>query len=169
MEKFRKKKRSGKLISDFGLEVTLAVIGSAILLLGVYQFKNDDAVSRWEKVEGVVTSAELVEDIIIEGEANNRDITTVAFPDVRYVYKFDGKEYTGHRINLSKNTGSANFVLSRYQVGNIVTVYVDPWRPSQSVLEVSASRGPFLIMIIGLVLASPAFYSLLRNRTPKPF
>lgn len=60
-------------------------------------------------------------------------------PIVKYVFHYNGIEYLGKKIrshNIVYNfKGPAERLCARYPIGASVKVYVDPTRPSRSVLE----------------------------------
>jgi hypothetical protein len=67
-------------------------------------------------------------------------------PEVRYKYQFEGRELTGDKIGFvamgADHPGVAEKTLERYPAGAEVAVFVDPQRPTRSVL----TRGVHLLL-----------------------
>ena len=77
---------------------------------------------HWEQTQGQITSLQ----------------ARVKTADINYEYTFDSRSYVGNRVAFLHRGSIAekNHVVSQYQVGDSVVLYVNGSNPSYSVLEV---------------------------------
>ena len=80
--------------------------------------------------------------------------------DLRYTYNYQGREYAGDQyrfmfiVGLDRLRGwQVDAIQARYPVGEAVQVAVNPWRPSQAVLEPGVDLESFLWPAAGLLIA----------------
>ena len=104
--------------------------------------KAEKAASQWPSVNGTVLSARLVSHGSIRHRAD--------FPEVSYSYEVDGKTYKSKHISAGGEMGgvTASSVLARYPVGSQVTVYYDPKKPKNAVLEKKSVTQKWLWVIL---------------------
>ena len=104
--------------------------------------KAEKAASQWPSVNGTVLSARLVSHGSIRYRAD--------FPEVSYSYEVDGKTYKSKHISAGGEVGgvTASGVLARYPVGSQVTVYYDPKKPKNAVLEKKSVTQKWLWVIL---------------------
>lgn len=115
---------------------------------------------KWTRVRGRITSAWVSE--------STRDDGPSSFtPEVRYKYQFDGRELTGDKIGFvvmgAHHPGVAEKTLERYPVGAEVDVFVDPQRPTRSVLTRGVSWASLFAVLCGLGLTAFVVIMLLRE------
>jgi hypothetical protein len=106
----------------------LLIMGFYYLYLSLRNPKLAEESKNWPTTEGKLT---LVHMIGKKGWINN--------VDVRYDYSVGGEKYTGKNLNLFPNTifGKENVeeIFEKYHEGQYVTVYTNPNRPKQSIIE----------------------------------
>ena len=101
--------------------------------------------SQWPSVNGTVLSARLVSHGSIRYRAD--------FPEVTYSFEVDGKTYKSKHIAAGGEMGgvTAQSVLARYPVGSQATVYYDPKKPKNAVLEKKSVTQKWLWVILILI------------------
>jgi hypothetical protein len=133
----------------FGLIFTGA--GLFMLVRGLIEFRTSRASSDWPSVEGQVVAA-MVETKVDHDE----DGTTTSYsPRITYTYSVSGQQYASDQVVIGArrhypSQARAEAKLA-YQPGQQVTVYYNPDKPSQAVLEVGATRGAWGTLLIGIV------------------
>jgi hypothetical protein len=147
----------------------IAVWSAAALLvaafLGLFTYFGQAAMDarEWPSVQGRVLLSEVK---VGCGRGGNQ-----YYPDVLYSYQFKGRRYEGRAVALdTDNCGwasNAEDVVARYPVGETVTVYVDPSRPSHSALAVgelqSTTTSLVFLLSIGLVASVARIGWLLKS------
>ncbi|GFE83492.1 hypothetical protein GCM10011487_54920 [Steroidobacter agaridevorans] len=105
---------------------------------------------NWTRVRGRITAAGV-------SERTCTDRPSSFFPAVCYEYPFEGRLLSGERIGFfdigARHPNVAKKVLARYPVGAEVDVYVDPLRPTRSVLTPGVSWAGLFAAACGLGLA----------------
>jgi hypothetical protein len=137
------------LLLGFGF---VAICGSAFV--ASWQSRN------WTRVRGRITAAWVSEHTRTDGRSS-------FMPAVRYEYQFEGREVSGDRIAFvvmgARHRGVATKTLERYPVGAEVDVYVDPRRPTRSVLRRGVSWVSLFATACGLGLIAFAIAMLSRE------
>ena len=91
--------------------------------------------------------------------------------DVRYSYRFDGRNYTGTRLRMGMATSldaeSAQRAAFRYAAGNRAVCYVNASSPGESTLE-RGSVWPLLFMIIPLIFVAIGVLGIIGVWRTKP-
>jgi uncharacterized integral membrane protein len=133
----------------FGLLFTGA--GLLMLILGFVQFRTSRASRDWPSVEGQVTEATVETKI----DRDEDGASTRYSPRIIYTYSVSGQQYTSDRVvigarqwHTSQTRAEAKLV---YRPGQQVTVYYNPGKPSQAVLEAGATRGAWGTLAIGII------------------
>lgn len=111
-----------------------------VLMLGLVGYElycASEALSakKWERVYGTIQQSEMVRQYGRSFSGRNRRSSELT---VRYSYYFDGKPYTGDRVNFGGLGQLLDFnfgTLEKYPLHSSVAIYVDPNNPSRSVLE----------------------------------
>ncbi len=89
----------------------------------------------------------------------NSKITTTSAPGprhyavVEYTYQIAGRDYTSSGFSNKLQDGkieTAQAILSRYPVGNTVTVYYNPNKPEQALLERTTQFSPLMQFRVGM-------------------
>lgn len=111
----------------------LFIYGVYYLFLYIRYPQRSQESKNWPTTEGKLTSVHLLGK---KGWINNIDL--------RYTYSVGGQEYVGKNLNLFPNTifGKERLeeVLNTYHQGQYVTVYTNPEKPKEAILEHDASE-----------------------------
>ncbi len=132
-----------------------ALIGAGLLAGYYWGRKKAQASLSWPHTQGKVLESYVRQDTREDFEDNTT--TVVYFPEVRYGYTVNGEEYVGRQISFGGVPGGtrpslAQKVVDRYPEGAEVTVYYNPDKPSEAVLEHGAPSSALLV-IGGILLA----------------
>jgi hypothetical protein len=130
----------------------LAVGLGCILFILAWQRKRKEDISKtWLPTPGVILTSELREHNPIDPAQKNKTVST---PMVRYQYSCAGNSFTGYRITFNSieySHANAQQIVAHYTPGSSVTVFYDPLRPEEAVLQKN-TRGFNLLFSSGLVL-----------------
>lgn len=146
-----------------GVYVFLAIfflVGLVAIGFGGWNLWRSLECSRWPTVTGVVKSAKM------QSSTDNDGGTTYS-PKVAYSYEVAGSRFEGDRLAfgvMSSSSGYAAGVLSRYPVGQTVTVHYLPEDPSEAVLETGIHGGTWVCFGVGtaFALAAIMFFQIFR-------
>jgi hypothetical protein len=131
-----------------------AVIGLFLVINYIRHRSKHQASESWIPVEGKVIRSWVREDYSTDSEG---DSTTTYYPEVEYVYSFLGKEYQGNQIAFGPKVGGsrsrAEKIIAKYSGGDSLTVYYDPSKPEDSVLERVLSKTSLVYGLLCLVVA----------------
>ena len=105
----------------------IIVIGFFIFLFGQYQASRSKASLEWPMTSGAIVVSKVTKNKTEEGVTYSADI--------EYSYRVDGKRYASNVVVIGGHDYPAREVVSRYSVGNEVSVAYDPVRPHKAVLE----------------------------------
>lgn len=134
--------------------LVFAVIGLFLVINYLRHRSKHQASETWVPVEGKVIKSSVREDYSTDSDG---DSVTTYYPEVEYVYSFLGKEYQGKQIAFGPKIGGsrsrAEKTIAKYSSGDTVTVYYDPNKPEESVLERNLSKTSLVYGIICLVVA----------------
>lgn len=128
----------------FALFLPIGLIAIALISKG-FEVR---AASKWPSVSGVVVQAEpqvrmVKQMFIISGRRTKRRrpagyrFVERTFPNVVYEYEVAGETYTNNRVTIGEDPGDFMVAetIARYPVGQRVTVYYNPARRWEAVLE----------------------------------
>jgi len=126
----------------------------------------------WPATSGTMLISEINESV---SRDENGDTSTAYYPNVVYTYQVSGQTYTCKQVAFGGAVGRSNpaqvqpFV-AKYPVGAVVTVYYNPNKPEEAVLEKTASGGANLarnggifLLIISALIGCVMLFSLIRN------
>ena len=135
-----------------GLCASFILIGLALMLNGWERIENARTSARWPTVRGVIVGAEVYPLHTSEGRKWR--------PVITYQYLARGRELTGTRLSLQEPASgyderTARRIASRYRLQTPVTVYYNPERFTEAVLEQSVPRSAYYSLAIGALLALP--------------
>ena len=130
--------------------VIAVLLGFAFVAMFGSGFVQSLRSRSWIRVRGRITSAGVSKQTSSDGPSS-------FVPAVRYQYQVEGRLLSGERIGFidigARHPGVAEKVLARYPVGAEVDVYVDPLRPTRSVLTPGVSWGSLYAAACGVGLA----------------
>jgi hypothetical protein len=135
-----------------GLCAAFILIGLALMLSGWERIENARTSAHWPTVRGVIVGAEVYPLHTSEGRRWR--------PVITYQYLARGRELTGTRLSLQEPASgyderTARQIVARYRLQTPVTVYYNPDRFTEAVLEQSVPRSAYYSLLIGAVLALP--------------
>jgi hypothetical protein len=88
-------------------------------------------------------------------ESDEDGTTTSYSPRVVYTYSIAGQQYTSDQVVVGARRWHPSRARAEaklaYQTGQQVTVYYNPNKPDQAVLEAGATRGAWGMLAIGIV------------------
>jgi hypothetical protein len=135
-----------------GLCAAFILIGFVLMLNGWDRIRQARASVLWPTVRGVIVGAEVNPVHTSEGWRWR--------PTITYRYVAHSRELNGTRISLQEPaTGyderTARRYAAKYRVGRPVTVFYNPERFNESVLEQSVPRSAYISMALGVLFALP--------------
>ncbi len=131
-------------------------MGVYYLYLAIRNPKKAEESKNWNTTEGKITMIHLLGR---KGFINNIDL--------RYEYSVSGVSYVGKNLNLFPNTvfgkSRVDEIFNTYHAGQYVTVYTNPDRPKEAILEtdISDQEKFFIIWSIVNVLVGAFLISVL--------
>jgi hypothetical protein len=135
-----------------GLCAAFILIGLALMLSGWERIENARTSAHWPTARGVVVGADVYPLHTSEGRRWR--------PAITYQYLARGRELTGTRLSLQEPASgyderTVRRIAARYRLQTPVTVYYNPERFSEAVLEQSVPRSAYYSVAIGALLALP--------------
>jgi hypothetical protein len=143
----------------------LLFVGLGVFLIyRMQQSKKKALVSQsWPSTTGQITESHVSRS---QSTDSDGDTTTSYSARVAYTYQVGGQTYSGHNIAFGFNPSyssetKAQADAARYPVGSQVSVYYDPNKPSDAVLErqVSGSKVGLILgiifIVVGVCIACP--------------
>jgi hypothetical protein len=139
------------------LYLILSVVGLFALGSALRSKRLANVSQSWQGTQGQVIASD-----INKSTSNDSDYghSTSYEAIIRYTYSVMGKDYTGERVNFGiRNTSekSARETVARYPINTSVTVFYNPDKPEQAVMEQASSSG-WLQIVIGIALFVAGIY-----------
>ena len=140
------------------ISIVFSLIG-LFLIVNYFRHRSKHQASEgWAQVEGKVVKSSIREDVSRDSDSDHQ---TTYYPEVEYVYSFMGQEYRGSNIVFGPKQGGgrsgAQKTVNKYPLDGKVTVYYDPNKPEDSVLERSLSKTSLVYGIVCIVIAVVTF------------
>jgi hypothetical protein len=141
-------------LNEVPLPIALAVLALgtlvlAISLIRVYKFR---ASKTWISTTGKIISSEM------ETRRGGRRRSITYHAAIVYDYSVEGTKYSGNRICFgdygSSDANHARQILNRYPAGMQVSVYYNPSKPKDAVLERRLSWTVYLALIVGFAVSA---------------
>lgn len=168
-----KKANPLKILSRFGLG--LGAIGGLLIVFGIYFLYIGNESLSWSSAEGSVVNAEVRTDVSLRnraaGVASNARVAY--YVSVKYTYNVEGTPYFSSRYSLGEGdrvggrshperSDAEAEAASRFPKGTPVSVYYNPKRPTEAVLETGWNWGTFVPLLLGLFLGGAGwlFYAV---------
>jgi hypothetical protein len=140
--------------------IAFAPIG-VIILVAAYQARQMRMTRNWPSAPGIIVTSELEERTIKVLDRNRETgfrFEERNFANIVYEYEVEGETYSNNLVAIGADRGNFKVAetVARYPVGRRVTVYYNPDRRSDAVLE---RERPGVWRIIGwTAVASAAFF-----------
>jgi hypothetical protein len=171
-----------------GLPIVL-IFGSLMILLLIfgtlYKYWEVRKANRWLSVPGKIVSSrskarrmKKAQGMI--GAEAGADQDMVNFADIVYEYRVKGKTYKGSRVSIGEDLGDhdVEHTIARYPAGSKVTVYYNPDKPGQAVLETGAPEGVWrtmaifisvlIVLLVGGTFGFTKLVNILRDNLSNP-
>ena len=140
-------------------------VGLAITSVGLMQFRAARVSPGWPSIEGIVVDAVNLEEYTIDGGYHYK-------PVVAFKYEVEGREYFSDRLTYGRkkfpDEAFVDHVIRQYPAGMSVTVYYNPRRPRQAVLQPGDTSGTGVIAGTGIVIAVLSLFPIVRGRRRDP-
>ncbi len=103
----------------------------------------------------ITTTATIISSEVITKK--NSDSAVVYTPEICYSFKVQGEEYFSNRIRFlsgyeSNSSAKAYEVTKKYPANSQVTIYYNPLKPKDSVIEPGVKTENIVFLVIGLAL-----------------
>jgi hypothetical protein len=125
--------------------------------------------AHWQTAPGRITRSRVVTRKVKGAESHSRaahgnDMETRNFADIAYEFRIGNRRLTGKRVSTGEDLGNwrVEETLAQYPKDAAVTVYYNPKKPTEAVLERDAPEGVFrtmaiFIAVLTLFLVAAAF------------
>jgi hypothetical protein len=124
--------------------ILFLVVGVLGVVAMLRTLKSAQSESNWRQTPGVVLESRIL------------NTSEGYLPSIRYEYYFEGDRRENamfkSMVSASNSSSPSERVIDRYPAGANVTVYVNPKKPSDSVLEPMHSEVPYYFGAAGFVL-----------------
>ncbi len=130
--------------------ITLGSGGVGIVLIlryvrGKQKAKQSES---WPSVEGKILSHDI--------RMDSGDDYTFYLPQVTYTYQIQDQEFTGKRISFGsapsfKKIFKAEKLLEQFPINSLVTVYYDPEKPQESVIQQTMGKMT-ATLVVGIIM-----------------
>jgi hypothetical protein len=163
----------------------LAAFPALIIFAAVYKYMEVAQAARWPKAQGHVVVSTSEARAVKSMDAKSDDTELRTFAKIVYEFAVAGRKYRGDRVSIGEDLGNFQVAetIAKYPKGAPVTVYYNPRKPTESVLERDMPSGMckgivivILVLIAILVGAVVGFHklgdfmrSLVRNPSEAPF
>jgi len=145
----------------FALPV-LTLLGAVFCVIAFVRGRRmASASARWPTVAGIITTSDVIEEAIEEKDDDDKSRTRRIYRyqvDLRYAYQVGKRDFVGTAASWGATAiyglrEVAEKAAGQYQKGQPVTVYYDPGRPGQAVLEPDNRRGSLAPLIAAAICA----------------
>lgn len=150
-----KRKKDARLVPQIG--GIFFIIGGGLFCVGWWVRRKAAEAQTWPTAIATVTRSEVTTHRSKKSGSNTRTVTYE--PAVSYRYEVDGNTHSSGRMGFfSQNSryvsrAKAEQILARYPVGAEVTIYYNPAKPEEAVID-NSPKGS------GLFIAVGAFFGL---------
>jgi hypothetical protein len=149
--------------------LVLLALGIFLIVFSVRSRKKAEESQAWPNTTGSITLSE-VKRIVNRDDDGNESYAFI--PSVEFSYSVAGQSYSGKRLAFGgsiaqKDPAAVQKGLERYPVGAQVTVYYNPEKPSEAVLERQAGGIKWamtlgiLCLVLSFCIACPLLYGLI--------
>ena len=140
----------------FAYAILLAPLG-LLLVVAAYKTLQVRAARKWPSTAGkvVVSKAELRKVKVSDSDrAGGYRFEERNFAEIVYEYSVAGRKLRNNRVSIGEDLGNFQVAetIAKYPVGAVVTVYYNPLRPDQAVLERDLPKGMWGCLGIGTAI-----------------
>lgn len=151
---------------------TLALLGVALAVFGVYFIWYGIEARGWPSVQGQIVATMVRSHTlgtVPRGlPADQRERARTYYPEVTYRWSVGGQTFTGSRYALGESQedfserADAERAAARYPAGQAIEVFYDPADPSSAVIDRSSQSGTFVPLPLGLLMLAMGAGGLLK-------
>lgn len=131
------------------------IVSISLFLYEVYQLLLGTSSNNWKSHPAKVI------DVKIHTKADEG--TALSAPKIKYQYRYMGSSYKGNKVKYgdlwSSSYSKSSVMISGIAIGNEITVFVNPKRPSQSVLHKGYEGNVLWFLVFFCVFFFVAFNS----------
>ena len=115
----------------------LATIPGVIVFAVVYKYIEVVRASHWPSTLGRIVVSTSEARAVSRGDANSNDTELRSFAGIEYEYTVAKRTYRGTRVSIGEDMGNFEVAetIARYPVGKAVTVYYNPNKREEALLE----------------------------------
>jgi len=124
--------------------------------ISIYLFYRLTRIFFWKKTTGKIIKSHLKKD-------NSTLSYDTYLPDVEYEYTVKGKKFTGNKIFISdfeSDRETIQQLINKFPEGSTVTVFYNPFNPSESILLRSYHSGMFIQLLVFFSMLSVFIFTL---------
>lgn len=149
------------LVTDQHIYIGSIIIGAFSAIPSIFIFRGTFSAKQWKTAAGIITEASVK---MSEGgfdlDSQTSSDKPMYYPYVEYSFEAKGRRQRGKNIGFTvthtTNKKSVEKMVEKYYKGRKVTVYYNPRRPDQSVLDKSVPKLA-LISTAMIILCIEAF------------
>jgi hypothetical protein len=135
-----------------------------LLMVGIvaaaafYKWLQVRAAAQWPQTQGrIVVSGSQVREVesFDDDSEGGKALAKRNFANIVYEYEVSRQKLRAGRVSIGEDLGNFEVAetIARYPVGKIVTVYYNPRKPSEAVLERDVPKGVFGCVIWGVLIS----------------
>lgn len=136
----------------WGLYLILGLIPAFILFAAILKYVEVLKARHWSSVNGRIIVSTSEQRRVKKGVDDDADTETRNFAKIVYEYTIASRRYQSSRVSIGEDTGDIEVAetIAKYPKGKEVTVYYNPSKRSESVLE--RDMPPFVVKGIALIV-----------------
>lgn len=140
----------------------VAIVGAMLSVIAYVRGRQlARASARWPTAAGTITNSSVIEELIEDDSKDDKSIIRKIHRyqiDLRYAYRVNQRDYVGTSANpgwtpIYGLREQAEAAAGQHKTGAPVTVYYDPDRPGNAVLEPDNRRGSAAPLVFGAISA----------------
>ena len=135
------------------------IVGVLLSIIMPISIRRGKESKEWPTSEGTVISTEVEE----RHEYNEDGESVYYYPRVHYDYRVGDHVYHGFKyklMNVSMSKRKAHEFISNFMPGDTLTVYYDPEKPTESVMQPGAQQYLYVFLAIGIGLIALSLVKL---------
>ena len=142
------------------IPLIFVIIGFVLLFIYFRNLAQVRASQTWSTAQGTV-----IQSWVRKSNSTDSDGSTSSsyHPEIHYLYQIKGDEHQGNKIAFGPRVGGsrsrAKKIVEKYPTGANVTVYYQPDKPANAVLERSISK---ISLVLGIIFALAGFLIYVR-------
>jgi len=134
--------------------IVLLAVGVILTLLMPISISKGRKSKTWPTTEATVVSTEVEEKHEYDEDGDKH---VYYYPRIHYDYRVEGQFYNGFKYKLleaSMSKRKAYEIISNFMTGDKLTVYYNPEKPTESVLQPGEQKYLYVFLVIGIGLTA---------------